>query len=156
MKRRSASHTPPDSSDREFPFAAQIGSRLGLDGLEDFHKFERFIAEPLAVLDFRVDGKDESEPEVRLIRFLEYDPDLVQEVGNSFSTIGLAVIRPDGCRGLCELQPRVAVLVPTEPLEERRDISRELERPRLHFAAKANFLLLGHNSGSITKKRSAK
>ena len=127
MKRRSASHTPPDSSDREFSLVAQIRPRLGLDGLEDLHKFKRFIAEPLAVLDLRVDRKDKPEPEMRLVGFLEHNSDLVQEVGNRLRAIGLAVIRADGCRGLGELEPRVAVLVSAEPLEESRDISRKLD-----------------------------
>ena len=63
---------------------------------------------------------------MRLVGFLEDYPNLVQEVGNRLRPIGLAVIRPDGRRGLRELEPRIAVLVSAEPLEERRDIGREL------------------------------
>ena len=133
---------------------SQICPRLCLDGLKDLNKLDRFIAESLAVLDFRIDGEDKPEPEVRLVRFLEHDSDLMQKVGNRLRTIGLAVVRTNGCRGLGELEPRVAVLVSAKPLEERRDISRELERPCLHFAAKAYLLLLCHGR-IIAEMRSA-
>ena len=80
VKRWSASHTLLDLSGRQLPFAAQIGSRLGLDGLKDLNKLERFIAEPFAVLDLRINGEDKPEPEVGLIGFLEDYPNLVQEI----------------------------------------------------------------------------
>ena len=139
---------------RQFSLVTQICSCLGLDGLEYLHKLKRFVAKPLAVLDLRINGEDKPEPEVRLVRFLEDDANLVQEVGDRLRTIGLAIVRANGCRGLRELKSRVAVLVSAEPLEECRDISRELERSRLHFTAKADLLLSGH-SRIIAEKRPA-